>query len=135
MAGKTKGQLMDELAELRKRVAELEASEAQRKRAEEALKASEAKYMDLYENAPDMYASVNAKTALIERCNYTLANTLRYSKEEIIGQPVFEIYHPDCLEEVKKTFKLFVETGEIHDKELQLRRKDGSRLDVSLNVN
>jgi PAS domain S-box-containing protein len=90
--------------------------------------------MDLYENSPDMCASVNAKTALLEECNMTLAKTLGYSKEEIIGRPVFDLYHPDCLEEAKKGFKLFAETGEVHDKELQLKRKDGSKLDVSLNV-
>jgi PAS domain S-box-containing protein len=106
----------------------------ERKHAEEALRESEAQYMDLYENAPDMYASVNAQTALVEQCNHTLADALGSSKEEIIGRPVFELYHPDCLEEVKKTFELFIKTGEIHDKELQLQRKDGSRLDVSLNV-
>ena len=106
----------------------------ERKRAEVALRVSETRYLDLYENAPDMYASVNAETALIEQCNYTLANTLGYSKEEIIGRPVFHIYHPDSLGEVRKTFALFRQTGEIRDKELQLRRRDGSRLDVSLNV-
>ncbi len=104
------------------------------KHAEKALKESETKYMDLFENAPDMSVSVNAKTALIEQCNMTLVDTLGYSKEEITGRPVFEIYHPDCLEEVKNAFKLLVETGKIHDKELQLRRKDGSKIDVSLNV-
>ena len=106
----------------------------QRKRAEEALKESEAKYMDLYENAPDMYASANAETGLIEECNMTLANILGYSKEEIIGRSVFDIYHPDCLEEVKETFKLFFETGKVHDKELQLQKKNESAIDVSLNV-
>ncbi|MBE2199168.1 MAG: PAS domain S-box protein [Anaerolinea sp.] len=107
---------------------------AERKQAEEALKKSEAKYIDLYESAPDMYVSVNAHTALIEQCNLTLANTLGYTKEDLVGRPVFEIYHPDYLEEAKKTFKLFAETGEIHNQELQLRKKDGSRIDVSLNV-
>ena len=106
----------------------------ERVRAEEALKESEAKYMDLYENAPDMYASVNAATALIEECNMTLANALGYAKEEIVGRPVFDIYHSDCLEDVKKAFKIFIETGEVHEKELQLRRNDGSKLDVSLNA-
>ncbi len=106
----------------------------ERKRAEEALKESEARYIDLYENAPDMYVSVDAKTALMEKCNHTLASALGYSKEELIGRPVYELYHPDCLEDAKKTFKAFVETGSIRDKELQLRRKDGSILQVSLNV-
>ncbi len=119
---------------IQERTAELQIELTERKRAEEALRKSEAKYMDLYENAPDMYASVNARTALIEQCNSTLSSTLGYSKEEIIGRPVFEIYHPDCLEEVQKAFKLFRDSGEVRDKELQLRRKDGSRLDVSLDV-
>ena len=104
------------------------------KQAEEALRKSEYEYLDLYDNAPDMYVSVNAKTALIEKCNQTLVNNSGYTKEEIVGHPIFEIYHPDCMEEVKKTFKQFVEIGEVHDRELQLKRKDGSKLDVSLNV-
>jgi len=104
------------------------------RRAEQALKESETKYIDLYDNAPDMYVSVDAKTALVRQCNQTVADNLGYSKEEIIGRPIFEMHHPDCMEEVKKTFKLFVETGEVHNAELQLMRKDGSKLDVSLNV-
>ncbi|MCJ7626493.1 MAG: PAS domain S-box protein [Anaerolineaceae bacterium] len=106
----------------------------ERKLAEAALRESEARYVDLYENAPDMYVSVDAKTALVRQCNQTLAGKSGYSKEEIIDRPIFELYHPDCMQEVKKTFKRFVETGEIHDRELQLRRKDGSKLEVSLNV-
>ena len=31
-------------------------------------------------------------------------------------------------------FQSFVETGEVHDAELVLKRKDGSKIDVSLNV-
>jgi PAS domain S-box-containing protein len=105
-----------------------------RKEAEEKIKESESKYMDLYENAPDMYISINAETALIEECNRTFLNTLGYSKKEIIGRPVFEIYHPDCLEKARETFRLFAKTGEVHDQELQLQKKDGSKLDVGLNV-
>ena len=90
--------------------------------------------MDLYENAPDMYVSVDGETGLIDGCNRRLADTLGCSKDEIVGQPVFVIYHPDCVEEAKETFEWFRETGEIHDKELQLRRDGGSKLDVSVNV-
>jgi PAS domain S-box-containing protein len=88
----------------------------ERIRAERALKESETKYVDLYENAPDMYASVNTQTSLIEECNMTLANTLGVAKAEIIGRPVFDIYHPDCLNEAKETFQQFVKTGTVHDK-------------------
>ncbi len=44
---KTKEQLVNELEDMRQRVAELEASEIQRKRAQEALRQSEEKYRTL----------------------------------------------------------------------------------------
>lgn len=95
---------------------------------------SEARYQDLYDNAPDLFVSVEAATAKILRCNQTLATALGYTKDEIIGQPVFFVYHPDCLEAARAAFRSFVETGEVRDAELQLRRKDGSAIEVSLNV-
>ena len=106
----------------------------ERKRAEEKLRESEAKYMDLYDHAPDMYLSVDAKTAIIGQCNRTLADNLGYSKDELIGRPVFDLYHGDCREEAGKAFLCFTKMGEVRDKELQLKRKDGTKFDVSLNV-
>lgn len=104
------------------------------KRMESALQESEARYTDLYENAPDMYASVDVKTARIIHCNQTLADNLGFRKEEVIGRLVFEIYHPDCLEAAKQTFRAFMKTGAIQNRELELLHKDGSRISVSLNV-
>jgi PAS domain S-box-containing protein len=104
------------------------------KQAEIDLRASEQKYQDLYDNAPDMFVSVDAATAAIKECNYTLAKAIGYSKDEIIGKPIFDMYHPDCMIDVEKAFKSFVETGSVHNAELQLKRKDGSKIDVMLNV-
>ena len=106
----------------------------EQKRMEAALQESEARYTDLYENAPDMYASVDVKTARIIGCNRTLADNLGFHKDEIVGRPVMEIYHPDCLAAVKQTFRAFLKTGTVHNRELQLLRKDGSEIAVSLNV-
>lgn len=100
----------------------------------EALRLSRAKYQDLFDNAPDMYASVDAETTKIIECNRTLTTTLGYTKEELIGRSVFDIYHPDCLSDAREHFLVFVETGYVHDEERQLRRKDGSKVYVSLNV-
>jgi PAS domain S-box-containing protein len=104
------------------------------RQAEAALEASEAKYQDLYDNAPDMFATIDAKTAKILQCNHTLATATGYSKEAIIGRPIFDMYHPDCMDEAKKAFNSFVDAGEVYDSELQLKRKDGGKIDVSLNV-
>jgi len=106
----------------------------ERKRAEEALRESEARYQDLYENAPDMYISVDPATNRIIQCNQTMAGATGYTKEEILGRSAVEIYHPDCMEEAKKAFQLFMSTGRVRNAELQLRRKDGSKADVSLNA-
>ena len=98
------------------------------------LYASEAKYEDLYDNAPDMYASVDAKTGRILQCNRTLATATGYTKEAIIGQLISELYPPDGMDKAKKAFDSFVAGEEVCDAELQLKRKDGGKIDVSLNV-
>ena len=105
-----------------------------RRQTEEALRTSEAEYADLYDNAPDMFLSVDAATAIILQCNDTLVKKTGYTKEEIIGRSIFDMYHPDCMPAVKKAFYSFVTTGEVYDAELQLKRKDGSKLEVSLNA-
>ena len=107
----------------------------ERKSATAALRESEKRYQDLYDNAPDMFVSVDAKTAKILRCNQTLVRTLGYEKREIIGRLVFDLYTPESADQARKhVFPRFVETGEVHNVELQLRRKDGRAIDVSLNV-
>lgn len=105
-----------------------------RKHIEEALKVSEAKYHDLYDNAPDMFVSVDAATGKVIQCNKTTAINLGYPKEEIIGRPIDKLYHPDCEEERRRIFQTFLEKGEVHNAELQLLRSDGSLIDVTLNV-
>ncbi|MBU0986645.1 MAG: PAS domain S-box protein [Proteobacteria bacterium] len=107
----------------------------ERKSAQEALRESEGKYRDLYDKAPDMFVSVDSKTANIIECNQTLANALGYIKEEIIGRPIFDVYAPDSAKRAREVlFPLFVKTGSIQGEELQLQRKDGSTIEVSLNA-
>lgn len=91
-------------------------------------------YQDLYDNSPDLHVSVNAETGLVELCNKTVASSLGYEKSELIGQPVLDLYHPDSLTAAKAVFEQFRTTGEVRDAELQLQRRDGSKIDVSLRV-
>ena len=107
----------------------------EKKQMEGEIRESEEKIRVLYNNSPDMSASVSPHDASILQCNETLLNKTGYSREEVIGSPIFKIYHNDCMAEVKKAFQEFVETGVIKDRELTVKRKDGSKIDVSLNVN
>jgi len=100
----------------------------EKNRAEE----NEKKFRILYDSSPDMYISVSALDATILRCNETLMKNLGYSKDEIIGKPIYDIYHNDCIDEVKKTLIQFLETGTVKNKELVAKRKDGSSINISL---
>src|SRR5262249_26966202 len=120
--------------ELAKANAALEAEIARGQQAAEALRESEAKYHDLYDNAPDLMGSSEADTWTLDECNQTLARELGYAKEEILGRSVFDLYHPNCLPAARQVVGAFVQHGEVHDAQLDLRRKDGSKLAVSLNM-
>ena len=107
---------------------------AEQKLAREALAASERQYQDLYDNAPDMYCSVDAKTGCVIRCNQTLATTLGMRRDEIIGRPIIELYHPDSRKKAQDGLREFLETGKIYRDDMQLGRRDGGRIDVTLRV-
>ncbi|WP_455756822.1 PAS domain S-box protein [Sulfurimonas sp.] len=98
------------------------------------LELSQEMYLNLYNNSPDMYVSVDAKSAKVIACNKTAANKLGYSKEEILDKEIFDLYHQDCMDDVHKAFDSFVTTGIVNNAELELKRKDGSKIYVLLIV-
>lgn len=87
---------------------------------------------DFFDNAPDMFVSVDAETARIRDCNDTLLGALGYRRDEVVGHPVTRLYHPDCAEEVRRAFDSFRNTGHASSDELFLQRSNGEKLPVSL---
>jgi PAS domain S-box-containing protein len=132
---KTKGQLVNELAAMRQRVAELEAFQVERERMEEALQESQARFKDLYENAPNAYFSVGVD-GLIQRCNKRAGDLLGYTVEELVGRPVFELYAdtPQGSGKARRLFRRFRAGDMLVDEELQMRKADGTPIWVSLTV-
>ena len=98
------------------------------------LKASEARYLDLYDNAPDMFISVDVASQRVIECNETFVKVSGFSRSEIIGRHVYDLYHPDCLAKAQRSFGEFLSTGRTQGLELLLLRVDGQAIDVSLNV-
>ena len=105
-----------------------------RKQIEDALRKAEKKYVDLYENAPDMYATVDLRSGNIIQCNETFVKKLGFPKNEMVGKLATNLYPPDCLNEYKKIVESLLNKNEIKNPELQFRCKNGEILDVSLNV-
>lgn len=88
----------------------------------------------IYNGSPDMMASVDSRTGLVKKCNKTLCMKLGYEYEEIVKEPFSNFFHKSSLEEVNKLFQVFLKTGEIIDRELTLRKKNGDPLLALLNV-
>jgi PAS domain S-box-containing protein len=98
------------------------------------LKASEARYLDLYDNAPDMFISVDIASRRVIECNETFLKVTGFSRSEIIDRHVYDLYHPDCLDDARQSLGEFLSTGNTQGLELLLLRVDGGVIDVSLNV-
>ena len=128
---------MQPIDELQQRVAELERDKAELQQLLLENDATEREYFDIYFHAHDMVVSVNIvnmETEKILRCNKAVMEKLGYSRAEIVGHPIFKLYHQDCIEDAKELFRVIAETGEIHDAEQTLRKRDGGTINVSLNA-
>lgn len=99
-----------------------------------ALKESEMRYLDLYNNAPDMFVSVDLATQRVTECNDTFLNVTGFYKSEVIDKHVYDLYHPDCMDQTRRSFGQFMATGQTQDLELLLLKANGDVIDVSLNV-
>jgi PAS domain S-box-containing protein len=64
------------------------------RRIEEALRESEERYRDLFDNASDMIHIVTTD-GMIAYTNAAWRRTLGYSKEEVAGLPLLAVIHPD----------------------------------------
>jgi len=99
------------------------------------LKHREEQYRDLYEEAPNAYFSVGAD-GYIKRANRRARELLGYSRDELVGRPVFDLYAdtPNGKAKARGVFQRFLAGEEIRDEELEMCRADGSRVWVSLSV-
>lgn len=95
---------------------------------------SERQYADLYENLPDMYHSID-RNGVVVVCNTTESRMLGRPKAEIIGKSVMELYPPAQRGHVAGSLRKIFELGrELRGVEEQIRRADGTLIDVSVNT-
>jgi PAS domain S-box-containing protein len=113
--------------------AALAASELKGLYAERRLRESEQRYRDLYEEAPVGYLSVRVDGRIIS-VNRRAVQLAGYSREEMIGLPVLDLCADTASGKARaaEAFRRFLAGEELSGLELEMRRKDGSPLWISL---
>ncbi|MBN8583629.1 MAG: PAS domain S-box protein [Ignavibacteria bacterium] len=98
----------------------------ERKKAEEAVKQSEKRFQDLYDSAPDMYFSISP-TGKVKSVNRFGAEYLGYEIDELIGNEVWKVVHPDdrdlVIDRISEIFSKKLESAKLEFRKL---RKDGT---------
>ncbi len=124
------------ITEIKERTAKLEKVNEQlkkeikeRKRAEEAVRESEERYRDLYDNAPVMYHTIDTKGIVLD-CNQTEADMLGYSKEEIIGKPIYTFQTKKYQDLAPHALHEGMEKGHVVG-ERRFVKKDGRNIDTA----
>jgi PAS domain S-box-containing protein len=105
----------------------------QRRNAEKALRMSENTYRDLYDNAPDMYHTLNKDEIIID-CNKTEAMMLGYSKDDIIGRPLAHFLTQDSRKFLDSDYDTLQEKGAMFNLERTFMRKDGTTFPAIINI-
>jgi PAS domain S-box-containing protein len=88
---KTEEQLRSELVRLRQRIAELERSETERKRPEEALRESEQRYRSLFKNNHSVMLLIDPVSAEIVDANPAACYFYGWSQEELTSMKITDI--------------------------------------------
>ena len=99
------------------------------------IKQLESRYKKLYEGSPVMFRTVN-KDGIVLDCNQAYVNGLGYSsKNEVIGHSIFEHTPHDAISAKRESFGEWRRTGIVRNKEVWLKRKDGSKFPALINAN
>ncbi len=99
--------------------------------AEKALQESEKKYRKIFESIQDVFYQVDVSGRITE-ISPSIFKYSGYTRDELIGKPVEEVYHnPDDREALMTALQ---HKGEVIDYDVQLRTKDGMIKWASLNI-
>ncbi len=98
------------------------------------LKELEKRYRKLYEGSPEMHRTIDIDGFVVD-CNHSYVEKLGYeNKEEIVGHSLFEHTAEESTDAMRKSFKEWQVTGQVRNKEVFLKRKDGSTFPALINA-
>ncbi|PPS41022.1 PAS domain-containing sensor histidine kinase [Chroococcidiopsis sp. TS-821] len=99
-----------------------------------ALRESEERYRDLFENANDLIQCVTPDGKFVY-VNQAWKNTLEYNDSELENLTIFNIIHPDCLEHCLEIFQRIMSGENINEVEAKFISKSGKEITVAGSIN
>ncbi|MEW6442052.1 MAG: PAS domain S-box protein [bacterium] len=106
----------------------------ERRRAEEALKASEARFSTVFHASPAGCTISRMADGRIIDANPAVLAIMGYTHEEAVGRTTHELGMWVCPPERERLVRTLAEQGRVRDTELRLRRKSGEIVDVLLSA-
>jgi PAS domain S-box-containing protein len=106
----------------------------ERRRAEDALRQSEARYRAVMEQSADGICLTDVQTRYLLEANTALQRMLGYTPEEIQELSIYDLIAADR-EDIDRRFEGILKRESPPSLERQLRRKDGSLVEVWLSTN
>lgn len=99
----------------------------ERIQADEALRGSEQRYRELYDNNPTMYFTLS-RDGTVQSVNRFGAEMLGYEAEALIGQSFFKLHREDTSQAQARLDECFERPGEVLDWETRIEHRNGSRM-------
>ena len=89
-------------------------------------------YQMIFNSIPNLIASID-KDGIITDCNSWVNTILGYNTNEVVGQSLFKIVHPDYHDNVRNLWNNILTCGSHCNDELKMLRKDGTEIVVLIN--
>jgi len=106
---------------------------SERTRNEKALRESEQRYRDLFENAHDLIQIVQPDGRLLY-VNRAWRQTFGYLKEEIDGLSIFDLISPDCHAHCSEVFQRIITVEDVHYIDTVFMARDGRKIIIEGNA-
>ena len=99
----------------------------------ETLTSAETRYADLYDNAPDLYQTLDPGGRILD-CNSTQCLMLGYTKQDLVGRRFESVLAHESVATWRSLEVELFDKGYVHDANLKLHAREGRNVDVAVNA-